>query len=91
MIIPVRCFTCGKTLADKWLYYERKSKELDDKHQNTSLTSEAIDAALKDIREDPRMKHFDANIKKDLLDELGLKRVCCRRHMLGHVDMMPYI
>jgi DNA-directed RNA polymerase subunit N (RpoN/RPB10) len=23
-----------------------------------------------------------------LLDKLGLKRICCRRHMLCHVDVM---
>lgn len=86
MIIPVRCFTCGKTIADKWLYFDRKSKEMDNKCKNIGLTSEAIDAAL-----NKDMKHFDDNIKKDILDELGLTRVCCRRHMLGHVDMMGQI
>ena len=24
MIIPVRCFTCGKVLANKWLDYEEQ-------------------------------------------------------------------
>ena len=85
MIIPVRCFTCGKTLADKWLYFDRKSKEMDNKLKTMGLTSEAIDEMLKGT------KHFDDNIKKDVLDELGLTRVCCRRHMLGHVDMMGHI
>lgn len=28
MIIPVRCTNCGKLLADKWRFYERKVKEL---------------------------------------------------------------
>jgi DNA-directed RNA polymerases I, II, and III subunit RPABC5 len=23
MIIPVRCFTCGKVIADKWIPYQR--------------------------------------------------------------------
>jgi DNA-directed RNA polymerase subunit N len=26
MIIPVRCFTCGKVLADKWRSYERRTR-----------------------------------------------------------------
>jgi len=27
MIIPIRCFTCGKIIADKWeIYQERVSK-----------------------------------------------------------------
>lgn len=27
MIVPVRCFTCGKVLSDKWLTYEKMSKD----------------------------------------------------------------
>ena len=27
MIIPIKCFTCGKVLADKYLYYIRKVRE----------------------------------------------------------------
>jgi DNA-directed RNA polymerase subunit N (RpoN/RPB10) len=29
--------------------------------------------------------------RAQVLDELGLKRMCCRRHFLGHVDMMDRI
>ncbi len=28
MIIPVKCFTCGKVLADKWIYYKTKITEM---------------------------------------------------------------
>jgi DNA-directed RNA polymerase subunit N len=27
MIIPIRCFTCGKLIADKWEKYEELVKE----------------------------------------------------------------
>ena len=27
MLIPVRCFECGKLLANKWEYYQRRLKE----------------------------------------------------------------
>ena len=27
MIIPIRCFTCGKLIADKWLEYEEQLQE----------------------------------------------------------------
>ena len=27
MIIPVKCFTCGKVLADKYLYYQREVRK----------------------------------------------------------------
>ena len=28
MIIPVKCFTCGHILGDKYLYYLRRVREL---------------------------------------------------------------
>ena len=35
MIIPVRCFTCGKVLADKWNYYNAEvNKNKKDKDNN---------------------------------------------------------
>lgn len=61
MIIPIRCFTCGKMIADRWMYF-------------VEVTSE------------------DKNVdKKKLLDEMKLNRVCCRRHIIGHVDLIDKI
>lgn len=76
MIIPVRCFTCNKMLADKWDWYVRKCEEMEnkvDKSHNKNLDD---------------MKYFTEPFKKEILDELGLNRYCCRRHMLGHVDII---
>ena len=28
MIIPIRCFTCGKVIADKYDYYIKESEKL---------------------------------------------------------------
>ena len=75
MIIPVRCFTCGKVLADKWEWYkehvDKLEKSQDDKQQPD--------------------KTFEATKTKELLDQLGLDKMCCRRHMLGHVDLIHLI
>jgi DNA-directed RNA polymerases I, II, and III subunit RPABC5 len=74
MIIPIRCFTCGKVIADKWEAYERMCAEKDKK---------------KDIQNDAKVPiNFDKNHKAEVLNKLGLDRVCCRRHMLGHVDLI---
>lgn len=54
MIIPVRCFTCGQVIADKYDQYHELLQ---------SQYSE-----------------------EDALDFVGLKRFCCRRMMLTHVD-----
>lgn len=76
MIIPIRCFTCGKVLADKWAAYERKVSELE-KPDNKS--------------EDEIHQNFERNFKGKVLDELGIERICCRRHMLTHVDLIDII
>ncbi|ODV58889.1 DNA-directed RNA polymerase core subunit RPB10 [Ascoidea rubescens DSM 1968] len=56
MIIPVRCFSCGKVVGDKWEQY---------------------------------IKYLEDGLKeKDALDKLGLKRYCCRRMVLTHVDLI---
>ncbi len=84
MIIPVRCFTCGKVLADKWEYYKEKCKELEIQNGGGAVSKKKKEEE-KDI---PMSKYFVEPFKKDLLDELGLDRYCCRRHMLGHVDII---
>jgi DNA-directed RNA polymerase subunit N (RpoN/RPB10) len=84
MIIPVKCFTCGKVLADKYEYYKQKSKELEKNIDVDKMTIEDINVNSADT-------YFDSTKKKDLLDKLGLNRICCRRHMLGHVDLIEII
>lgn len=37
------------------------------------------------------IKYFDPYFKKEILDKLGLKRYCCRRHFLGNVDLIDII
>lgn len=89
MIIPVLCFTCGKTIGDKWDWYENKVNELiKNKQENNKVNK---NKASKDKNLEESLVFFD-NIKTgDILDEIGLTRSCCRRHLLGHVDMMKVI
>lgn len=78
MIIPIRCFTCGKILGDKWDTY------LDLIRQNSGDPEQksVINVNVKDIKKTPEGK---------ALDQLNLKRYCCRRHMLTHVDLIELI
>lgn len=75
MIIPVKCFTCGNVLGNKYRYYERTVRERS-KNENRNkiiyLTSETI----------------KKTIQGEVLDELRLKKMCCRKHMLTHVDVI---
>lgn len=76
MIIPVRCMSCGHVLADKWEYYSRECQKLAEETSEDQPTT---------------MKNMDKLSRGKILDDLGLKRLCCRRHMLGNQDMMDII
>jgi DNA-directed RNA polymerase subunit N (RpoN/RPB10) len=67
-------------LADKWDYYERECKKL----EATPITQD--EKVSKN-----ELKNMDKRTRGQILDDLGLKRICCRRHMIGHVDMMDLI
>ncbi|KAF8519416.1 8 kDa subunit-domain-containing protein [Gautieria morchelliformis] len=53
-MIPVRCFSCGKVIGDKW--------------DKLELLAKAVSEG-------------------DVLDELHLKRYCCRRRVLTYALM----
>ena len=57
MMIPVRCFSCGQVVGDKWQEFNER-----------------------------------VNVKKEnsdkVLDSLGVKRYCCRRMLISHVDLI---
>lgn len=80
MIIPVKCFTCGKVLADKYRYYQeevRKRKLADKKMDHMEI--DQVVYLTKEFNEKTHEGH--------VMDDLGLKRMCCRRHILTHVDI----
>tara|TARA_B100001287_G_scaffold271482_1_gene271827 strand:- start:778 stop:1011 length:234 start_codon:yes stop_codon:yes gene_type:complete len=76
MIIPVKCFTCGNVLANKYLYYV---KEVERRKIQEDKNTENIQYLTEDFME--------KTIEGHVLDELKLKKQCCRRHMLTHVDI----
>jgi len=59
IIIPVRCFTCGKPIGHLWEEYKRRVSQGEEKGK--------------------------------VLDELGIKRYCCRQVFLGHTDLIKDI
>jgi DNA-directed RNA polymerase subunit N (RpoN/RPB10) len=42
MIIPIRCFTCNKLIADKWEKYKKKLEENKDKEGKQKKEMEEI-------------------------------------------------
>ena len=81
MIIPVRCMTCGKLLADKYEYYEREllRKKL---ALNSDVDPLIININAKDIKK---------TIAGEIMDELGLHRICCRKVMLTSINIIDEI
>lgn len=59
MIIPVRCFTCGKPIGHLWEEYKKRVEN----------------------GENPGK----------VMDDLGLKRYCCRRIFLSHIDLLDKV
>lgn len=53
MIIPIRCFTCGKVLGSIFEEYKKRV-------------------------------YINGEDPKKVLDELGIKRYCCRRTIISH-------
>ena len=76
MIIPIKCFTCGNVLANKYQYYLREVRKM---KTASGENPETVVYLTKD------------NAKKTpegiVMDKLKLTRICCRRHMLTHVDI----
>ena len=76
MIIPIKCFTCGNVLADKYRYFQKEVRRIKiqkgtDVEKVVYLTKDTSDKTPEGV----------------VLDNLKLTNVCCRRHMLTHVDI----
>jgi DNA-directed RNA polymerase subunit N (RpoN/RPB10) len=76
MIIPIKCFTCGMVLADKYRYYVTEVRR---KKLSQSIDVEKVMYLTKDFHE--------KTIEGEVMDDLGLTKMCCRRHILSHVDI----
>ena len=88
MLIPVRCYTCGEILSDKWVPYITAIQS--DKNEiKSEVDSEKDLLELKYI--DIKDPNPEKSIEGKVLDELGLHKYCCRRMMLGNVHIISYL
>lgn len=76
MIIPIRCFECGKLIADKWRGYQKELRRL-----KGSAAEQRVYFDGSKIPETP---------EKRVLDSLKLN-TCCRTHFLTQVDLVDKI
>lgn len=79
MIIPVKCFTCGNVIADKYRYYLAEVRKKKLAKQKSFENIDKVVYLTSEIR--------DKTPEGEVLDELQLKKMCCRRHFLTHVDI----
>ena len=74
-MIPIKCFTCGTLIADKYRYYKTEVSRQKTKSESTDDTYNNVEELTK-------------TIEGNVLDNLLVKNICCRRHMLTHVDII---
>jgi DNA-directed RNA polymerase subunit N (RpoN/RPB10) len=75
MIIPVRCVSCNNVLAGKWIPYTKLVKEY--------VKEEGREEGLQYLTQETKK-----TAEGKALDDLGVTKQCCRRHMLTHVDLI---
>jgi len=78
MIIPIRCFTCNNPwISSRWDMYLKRVKH----HRKEEGKPDSED-----------MEYLTATTTKTAegkaLDDVGIKKVCCRRMMLTHIDLI---
>jgi DNA-directed RNA polymerase subunit N (RpoN/RPB10) len=81
MIIPIKCFTCGMVIADKYRYYQEevRKKKLAKRKDNNPVDMDKVVYLTKEFNE--------KTPEGEVMDNLNLTRMCCRRHFLTHVDI----
>ncbi len=77
MIIPVRCFTCGKVIGDMYRAYKEEVRK---RRIAQGIQTNKVEYLTKEFN--------DKTIEGEVLDDFKLTKYCCRRHMLTHVDII---
>jgi DNA-directed RNA polymerase subunit N (RpoN/RPB10) len=87
MIIPVRCFSCGKVIGNKYETYLKKVRE---RKLKLNLPNNDLDQpSIINVNEGEVSKTIEGKV----LDELGLDttHLCCRKMLLTHIPVLSKI
>ena len=87
MIIPIRCFTCGNVIGDKWVPFVESIMEKKNESKK-SVNGSDVDIEYIDIKSDGTI---EKSIEGKVMDELNLHKYCCRRMFLGNAHLISYI
>ena len=86
MIIPIRCFTCGNVIGDKWEPFVNEIMEK--KNKSSEKNNSELDIQYINISKDGTI---EKSIEGKAMDDLNLHKYCCRRMFLGNVHLISYI
>jgi len=86
MIIPMRCFTCGNVISDKWTPFVKLI--MDKKNSSNQNIESSLDIDYINITEDGSPQK---TIEGEALDELELHKYCCRRMFLTNVHLITQV
>ena len=65
MIIPVKCFTCGKVIANKYRFYQQEVRK------RKSVNGMSVDNVIY-----LEKGNAEKSIEAEVLDDLGLDKTC---------------
>ncbi len=74
-ILPVKCFTCGKEISSYYRQYESDVRR--------EKLGEVNKMKILYLSVENSKKSIEGNV----LDNLKLTKICCRRHFLTHVEI----
>ena len=73
MLIPVRCTTCGNMIGSKYKKYLGKVKELKKNDSESQVLT---------------FDRPNTNVYGKVMEDVGIKRYCCKRHFLGQQEII---
>jgi DNA-directed RNA polymerase I, II, and III subunit RPABC5 len=95
MLIPVKCYSCGKVLANKYVYFQNQL-EIKKKELKQNSVNNINDNNDNNDNNDPLFININANVVKktiagEIMDDLGLIRICCRKTLLTSINIVDEI
>ncbi len=89
MLVPVRCFTCNKVIGHLWEPYQQKLQERYQQTQENTPLSQKVsslkftEATVRDVE--------NKTVQGKILDELNVKKYCCRSILISTIDLTTKI
>jgi len=95
MLIPVKCYSCGKVLANKYVYFQNQL-EIKKKELKQNSVNNINDNNDNNDNNDPLFININATVVKktiagEIMDDLGLIRICCRKTLLTSINIVDEI